>query len=313
MPKTAIKILVLFLLVSCSSIKEKKQNKDYIFRSKGEKRVYLNAYDKSLKLWGVPFQEEYIPTKLGTAHVIVAGPNNGEAVVLLHGMDATSTMWYPNIKSLSKNNRVYAIDFLMEVGKSQSNEKSLSKEEIVGWYTEIFNHYKLNNFTLIGASKGGWLSTLLATQKDNKVGKLVLLSPAQTFQNIDQAGKASAALFLKIFPSKKKLDKVLSQFSQHPEKINSDYKRQYFLANKYAKSSSSFLQMQPFSDDDLKSVNIPVLVIIGDHDIVNSEESLVKAKKLLSNSKTATVKDAGHFLSIDQAPTVNKLILEFIK
>ena len=85
------------------------------------------------------------------------------------------------------------------------------------------------------------------------------------------------------------------------------------MANKYAKSSSSFLQMQPFSEDDLKKITIPVLVVIGDHDIINSENSLIRARKFLLNSKTETIKNAGHFLSIDQSQTVNKMLVDFIK
>lgn len=312
MRKLLLTTLALLALGSCNLLKKNTQ-KDYVFKSHTEKRTYLRAYDKSLKLWGVPFQEDYIETSLGKAHVIVTGPSDGKPLVLLHGMDASSTMWYPNIKPLAKNHRVYAIDFLKEVGKSQSTEKSLSKNEIVQWYNEIFNYYKLNKVAVVGASRGGWLATLLATEKNSKINKLVLLSPAQTFQNIDQAGKATSVLMLKTFPSIKKLDKTLANFSSAPEKISTDYKRQFYLANKVAKRSSSFLQMQPFSDDDFKNLTIPVLVIIGDNDIVNSDLSLNRAKKYLSNVKTEKVKNAGHFLSVDQAETVNKLIVDFLK
>ncbi len=312
MYKLFLKTIILLLLVSCEAAKEKEIN-DYVFKRKSDKKSYINSYNKSLQLWDVPYKEENVVTSFGTAHVIVSGPNDGKDLVLLHGMDASSTMWFPNIKALSKNHRVYAIDFLNEVGKSQSTEKSLSKEEIVSWYTEIFNHYKLKEFAVIGASKGGWLATLLASQKGNKIDKLVLLSPAQTFQNVDKAGKASAALFLKIFPSKKKLNKTLDAFSFYPEKINPIYKNQFYLANKYGKSSSNFLQMQPFSDDDFKKITIPVLVLIGDHDVINSDLSLTRAQKFLSNSTTKTITNAGHFVSIDQSQTVNKLIVDFLK
>ena len=312
MQKLLLKSFILLFLVSCASTKEKKID-DYVFKRKSDKKAYIDSYNKSLQLWDVAYQEENIQTTYGTAHVIVTGPKEGSSIILLHGMDASSTMWYPNIKALSKNHRVYAIDFLNEVGKSQSTQESLSTEEIANWYNEIFNHYKLKNFDVIGASKGGWLAMLLASQKGSKIDKLVLLSPAQTFNNIDKAGKASSALFLKTFPSKKKLKKTLDAFSYYPEKINPVYKNQFYLANKHAKANSSFLQMQPYSDSDLKKITIPVLVVIGDHDIINSNETLIRANKYLVNSKTETVKNAGHFLSIDQSQTVNKLILDFLK
>ncbi|MEG0851393.1 MAG: alpha/beta hydrolase [Flavobacterium sp.] len=305
-------VLILLVITSCSSIKEAKFD-DYIFETKSEKQSYLNAYDKALKLWDIPYTEENVKTSFGTAHVIIAGPKNGKSLVLLHGMDATSTMWYPNIKALAKNHRIYAIDFLMEPGKSTLTAKPLSSKEIVIWYNEIFSFYKLKQFDIIGASKGGWITVLLASQEKNSIDKIVLLSPAQTFKFIDKVRKTSSALLLKLFPSEKKFNKTLETFSTHPQNINSNYKRQFYLANKYAKSNSSMLKMRPFSDEELQSIVNPVLVLIGDHDVINSEESLTRAQKFLTNCKTQTIKDAGHFLSIDQAKITNDAVINFLE
>lgn len=302
--------IVLFLVTSCASKKAKFD--DYVFKTKAEEAKYQTAYDKALKLWNIPYTEEDIKTSFGTAHIVIAGPRNGKSLVLLHGMDASSTMWYPNIKVLAKNHRIYAIDFIMEPNKSHLTAKPLSSDDIVVFYNEIFDHYKLKKFDLIGASRGGWIATLLATQKPNSIDKIVLLSPAQTFKFLDKPRKTTSALMLKLFPSEKKFSKTVSTFSTHPENISRIYKRQFYLANKYAKSNSSMLKMMPFSDKELESIQNPVLILIGDKDVINSEESLERAKKHLSKSETRIIKDAGHFLTIDQPKIVNDAVINFL-
>lgn len=302
--------IVLFLVTSCASKKAKFD--DYVFKTKAEETKYQTAYDKALKLWNIPYTEEDVKTSFGTAHIVIAGPRNGKSLVLLHGMDASSTMWYPNIKVLAENHRIYAIDFIMEPNKSNLTAKPLSSDDIVVFYNEIFDHYKLKKLDLIGASRGGWIATLLATQKPNSIDKIVLLSPAQTFKFLDKPRKTTSALMLKLFPSEKKFSKTLNTFSTHPENISRIYKRQFYLANKYAKSNSSMLKMMPFSDKELKSIQNPVLVLIGDKDVINSEESLERAKKHLSRSETRIIKDAGHFLTIDQPKIVNDAVISFL-
>lgn len=310
MIKSALKIAILFLFIGCASTQK---FSDYSFKTKKDKDSYIKAYNKALKLWDIPYTEEDVKTTFGTAHVILAGPKNGKKLVLLHGMDASSTMWYPNIQALAKDHRVYAIDFLLEPNKSVSNGKSLSAEDIVNWYNQIFDHYKLTKFDVVAASRGGWIATLLATQRENSINRIVLLSPAQTFKFIDNLNKTSSALMLKLFPNEKKFGKTLNTFSTHPEKISPTYKRQFYLANKYAKSNSSMLKMTPFSEKELEMIQNQVLVLIGDHDVINGEESIERAKKYLVNSKTKVIKDAGHFLSIDQSKVVNDAMIDFLK
>jgi len=302
--------IVLFLVTSCASKKAKYE--DYVFKTRSEELKYQSAYDKALKLWNIPYTEEDVKTSFGTAHVVIAGPKNGKALVLLHGMDASSTMWYPNIKVLAKNHRIYAIDFIMEPNKSNLTAKPLSSDDIIVYYNEIFDHYKLKKFDIIGASRGGWIGTLLAIQKPNSIDKIVLLSPAQTFKFIDKVRKTTSALMLKLFPSEKKFSKTLSTFSTHPENISRIYKRQFYLANKYAKSNSSMLKMMPFSNKELETIQNPVLVLIGDKDVINSKESLEIAQKHLPNCKTKIVNDAGHFLTIDQPKVVNDAVINFL-
>ena len=334
--KFSIKYIALLVIVlavySCESEKRKKEKViaeqeeiqkelqkqldaefgEYIEEVKPEDREYYKAYDKALTLWKTPFHELNIQTSLGNAHVIVSGPKNAEPVVLLHGMNASSTMWYPNIKALSQNHRVYAIDYLLEPGKSQINGEVKDMSEIMNWYNEIFDQLKLEKFSLIGASKGGWLAVNIALHQRSRIRNMILLSPAQTFMWIRPGSEILSDINYTLSPKRKHLRRVLETMSVNVDKIEQAYIDQYFIATQKAKNSKFILQMTPYSDDELKSLTMPVLLLIGDHDIINKEKSIEQAKELLPHSETGIIKNAGHFLSIDQSEIVNTRILDFL-
>lgn len=273
---------------------------------------YIRAYDTALTLWQIPFIERDINTKFGNAHIIISGPKNGEPLVLLHGMNASSTMWYPNIKSLSEKYRVYSIDFFLEPGKSLNAGNVSEISQIMDWYDEIFDQLDLKNFSLLGASRGGWLALNIAMRSQSRVNKIVLLSPAQTFVWIKPGPKILNNVEYSLIPKRKRLRNVLETMTFDVDKISQLYIDQYFKATQIASINRSFLQMRPFSNKQLRSLAIPILVLIGDNDIINNDKSIDEAKKLLPNVQTGIIKNAGHFLSVDQPDVVNKKILDFL-
>ncbi len=302
-------LCLLFLLTGCAT----RKNPEYqVFYKTQERADYFKAYDATLTLWDAPYQQQDVTTSYGIAHVVVSGPATGEPIVLFHGMDASSTMWYPNAKTLSQQYRVYAIDFPLEAGKSVACRNPLDAKQIVAFYNEIFDHYKLDKITLVGASRGGWMATNIALLSGKRIKKLVLLSPAQTIGGLKSPLKVLSAVKLKLFPSRKRLAHFFDTFSTHPENIDARYKEQFYLANLHGDSNPQYVNMLRFSQKKLRTLGIPVLILAGDQDIVNSQKELDKAHGLFQDVETIMVKDAGHFLSIDQSAVVNQKILDFL-
>jgi len=310
--------LVIFtlLIYGCKneSIQEQldKEFGKYFEEVKPENQKFYEAYNKALELWGVPYGEVNIKTSFGNAYVIVSGPESGEPIVLLHGMNATSTMWYPNVKALAKNHRVYAIDFFLEPGKSEYKGKIKNMEDVMAWYNEIFKQLKIEKFSLIGASRGGWQAVYIALQHKNQVKNMILLSPAQTFIPINPGFEILTNIIYTLNPERKKLLDVLETMTVNVDNIRQTYIDQYFIATQKASLNKIILQMRPYSDGELKSLTMPVLLLIGDHDIINNEKSIERAQKVLPHAYTGIVKNAGHFLSIDQSEKVNTKMLDFL-
>lgn len=307
------KLLLLFTAVLLTSCAVTPTSNDFVFPTRSGKEKYIRAYNNALKLWKVKYVEENVKTDYGLAHVIISGPKDAEPIVLLHGTDASSTMWFPNVADLSKNFRVYAIDYPLETGKSLANVKEMGPRDMIHFYNQVFAYYNLNKIDVVAASRGGWVATLLALERENRIGKLVLISPAQTFGGVDQIGKAISAMKLKMFPNEKRLNRFFEQFSHYPEKIDHKYKQQFYLANKFGRSKPDLMKMTRFSKEELATLKMPVLVMVGDHDIINDVKILDRAKELIPHCETQLVTDAGHFVSVDQPAVVNKRIIDFLK
>lgn len=307
-------VLTFFVLfISCDRKYDKyKKTPEYITKASASNAAYFKAYDETLKLWNVSFEELYIPTTNGIAHVIVSGPKNAEAVVLLHGMNASSTMWYPNIESLSKNHRVFAIDFILEAGKSYLYNDIESVEKVTDWYKEVLFVLELDSFHVIGASRGGWLAVNLALNNQKKIKSLILLSPAQTFTWIRPSKDLFKNIITLLSSKEKQIAQSLESMSNNVTNISDVYLKQYKLGLEKNSENKFITSMQPFSNDELKSLQMPVLVLIGDDDMIN-EKKTVEIANMLPKGKGEVIQNAGHFLSIDQAETVNEKMLDFLK
>ena len=306
-------LLTFFVLLNaCADPYGKYKNPpEHITQASAANAVYYEAYNATLELWNVSFEELYIPTTNGMAHVIVSGPKNAEPVVLLHGMNASSTMWYPNIEALAKSHRVFTIDFILEPGKSHLSKDIESVDKVTAWYKEVLFALELDSFHLIGASRGGWLAVTLALNDQTKIKSLILLSPAQTFTWI----KPSTDLLkniVRIFSSKEKqIAQSLESMSSNVANINEAYLRQYKLGMELDSENKFVTSMKPFSNSELKSLQMPVLVLIGDDDMIN-ERRTVEIANMLPKGKGEVIQNAGHFLSIDQAAKVNEKMLDFL-
>ncbi|MDF2437252.1 MAG: peptidase family [Bacteroidota bacterium] len=283
-----------------------------MFKTREGETAYLESYNRALSLWQVKFEEVDLKTEFGKAHVIISGPERGSPLVLLHGMNASSTMWYPNIQALSKTHRVYAIDFIKEPGKSVLQKDIKNKEELIKWYSQVFDKLNLKHFSIIGVSRGGWIATQLALHSD-KIDKLILISPAQTLTQVKPKKRVLKNFFYTLAPQKKQLRSNLQTLTADVDAIAPEWINQYYTCISEMKPDLEMLKMDVYSDTELSSLSMPVLVIIGDDDIINPPKSVERAKKMIPKVKTEILKDCGHFVTMDQKEKSNTLITEFLK
>lgn len=285
---------------------------EYINQPNPAREEYFEAYDKTLQHWGVAYDELYVNTSKGIAHVITSGPKDGVPVVLLHGMSASSTMWYPNAKALSEEYRLFAVDLIIEPGKSYKTVDLKNIDDINAWYQEVFEKLKLESFHIIGTSRGGWLATDLALH-DQNVKSVILLSPVQTIIWMPPSMGLLKNMLNIFYPKEKRALRTMETLSNDPSKIEKDYLDQYRLALKNDSLRKFMVQMRPFSKKKLRSLDMPILLLIGDRDLFNTKSAIRRAERNIPEVQGEVISDSGHFLSIDQTEEVNQKMLDFLR
>src|SRR5262245_59028769 len=128
-----------------------------MFKTPESRARYFAAYDASLALWPVPRESFDVSTRFGPTHVHASGPRAAPPLVLLHGVNISSTMWYPNIADLSRAHRVYALDIIGDKGKSVCTRSLLTPLDFVDWLRDVFSALHFEEAHVVGLSYGGFL------------------------------------------------------------------------------------------------------------------------------------------------------------
>ena len=107
-------------------------------------------------------------------------------------------------------------------------------------------------------------------------------------------------------------------YNREGAKINENIQRNWWRQGMMGSIWAHYECVKAFSEtdftEDLKAVEIPVLVLHGDDDqIVPIENSAMKSVKLLKNGRLIVYPGFPHGMPTTEAATINKDILEFIK
>jgi pimeloyl-ACP methyl ester carboxylesterase len=266
-----------------------------------------------LKQWPIPFEEFYIPTQFGDTHVIASGSQENPPLALFHSAGSGAVQWFRNIGSFSERYRTYAVDTIGEVNKSITTRKLSKRKEFVDWIIDLFSGLHIKSADLVGNSFGGFLAFNTALYLPERVKKVVLISPAATFVQI-WAFYWHLAFPYKIgykFGSK---PMIMSGFNWIWQGYPKDECfTQYVEFGKTKGFPSNQLQPPVYSDQELRKIQTPMLLLIGDHEVIYNPERVIKrATRLVVGLKAEIIPNANHNAQVTAPDVVNKKIMDFL-
>lgn len=274
---------------------------------------FLAAYNAAMALWPVPFEEIDIPSQFGTTHVVVCGPKDAPPLVLLHGYMATLTMWSPNVAAFSKSYRVFAVDVMGQPGKSKPARPISSTSDFIAWLTATLDALQLERILLVGMSFGGWLALNYAVAAPHRVQKLVLLSPGGLLPMVRQF-KVRGSLMVAL-PTRLTVNSFFRWLGfRDPAYANSlDL---MYLGLKHFQMPIETVRVLPdvVSDEQLRTMTMPTLLLIGDHEVISDPARAVdRARRLIPVFEGELVPGCRHDMCSTQHEIVNSRVLEFLE
>lgn len=276
-----------------------------IWRSVAGREEVREHYERQLAAWSVRLRRHELDTDHGRTFVLMCGPDDGPAVVLLHGAGSNSSVWHDAVESLVADHRVIMVDLLGEPGLSEAVRPDLTTSASADWLGQVLDQLGVREAALAGMSFGGWTATDFATRYPERVRRLALLCPAGIGRQATW-GLAGAFLlqFFGEFGRRRSVQLITGlAVDRHPEVLT--------------EVSLMFRNFQPrtgtypvFEDERLRRLTMPVFAILGERDrVFDPMETRQRLTTLVPDVRTHIELGAGHAL-VDQSERVTRFLTE---
>ncbi|AYF76104.1 alpha/beta fold hydrolase [Nocardia yunnanensis] len=274
-----------------------------IYKSEAGRAAIQDRYRKLVSEWPVPAEHLRLPTREGDTFVLASGPVDAPPVILLHGSGANSSTWRGDIATWAQDFRVYAVDMVGEPGGSAESRPELGTDALALWLDDVLAGLGLSSAAFVGMSLGGWTALDYAIRRPDRVSKLALYCPGgigkqkfgwifknlvdHLFSNHDLRRTAAIVTGLSPTDHAEILDDVSLTFTHFTPRTG---------------------KLPIFTDAQLSTLTMPVLVIVGADDrMFKSAETVARAERFIPHATTRILPDVGHAI-LGQTDAVHEFL-----
>jgi pimeloyl-ACP methyl ester carboxylesterase len=262
-----------------------------IYKTPAGEREIMALYDAALARWPVAHETIYLPTRHGDAFIIASGEKSAPPLILLHGAAANAVSWLGDVAQYSSHFRVYAVDIPGEPGKSAPNRPAWDGPGYAEWLEDVLDGLQIQKTALLGLSQGGWTALKFATYQPERVDKLVLLTPGGVMPI--RTSFVLKAIFFTMLGRRggAKINRIVyGKQTIHPEAVKF---MDAIMTHFKARIGKEYL----FSDEELKRLDMPVLLLGGTEDVIFPlEEVEARLRKFVPKLEATLIPGMGHAL-----------------
>ncbi|WP_236787850.1 alpha/beta fold hydrolase [Amycolatopsis sp. GM8] len=254
---------------------------------------------------------------------LVAGPEDGEAVVFLHGTSGHLEAFIRNVPAFARRYSVHAVDML---GHGLTGSPG-SDQRIPGYVRHILDYldaHDIGTAHFVGESLGGWVAGRLAADHPGRVGKLILVAPGGTVANPEVMARIRTSTRAAVETDDRELTKKRLHLLMHdPADVSEElvdvrhsiYHRPAFVAN-----IDHLLCLQQLENrvpdlltaEQMGRIKAPTLIVWGAQNPFGDVPEAHRMNESIPGSRLEIFPECGHWPQHEHAARFNELALGFL-
>lgn len=236
-------------------------------------------------------------------------------LVLINGLAEQAESWYCNLDAWRCHFDVHQPALLAYEGAALHRSIDAGLPIDIDYLVERLHDY-LDGFVqnppyhLVANSLGGKVAVEFAVRYPELVSRLVLLCPS----GLSEEERLPVVEGIRRSDLRALVDSVFHDPYHADPRILSYYQKQ-FTNRRWRAGLLRTIRgtIEHRVVDRLAEVSQPTLLIVGLEDRVIDPAQAVRAGKLLPRGKMVTLQQCGHAPQIEQASTINRLVIEFLQ
>jgi pimeloyl-ACP methyl ester carboxylesterase len=254
----------------------------------------------------------------GDAEISYEVMGSGSPVVLLHPFPVNHEFWMPASQFLVSRYQLILPD-LRGHGDSTVGEGPATMQKQATDIARILDQEEIGRVPMVGVSIGGYTLFEFWRRYRGRVAALVLSntkasadSPEARSTRLQAAAdvleRGTEPFFESMIP------KLLGKTTRdsRPDLVAGALRMMRKMSAENVAQVQRGMAERPDSVPDLKSINVPTLVVTGEEDLLTGSSEADLMRRNIAGSEMKVIRHAGHYAAWEQPAEVGKLLRQFL-
>jgi pimeloyl-ACP methyl ester carboxylesterase len=264
--------------------------------------------------------------KLDDINVYYETNGEGTPLVFIQGAFVSSTMWEEQVKNFSNRFQTVIYDIRGHGKTGPSTRKKYSVELYADDLIKLLDALKIDKPIICGISLGGMIAQVFATKNPERLSALILADTAATItltrwdyiMRYLVGPKWLMLLSLRMMGVHRfiRFSFWMGKFTRSKEWLGNEEIIEYEKGEMLKLDKKEYLKifgsLYDFKLQELSKIEVPTLVVNGEHEAKSIFKHAEKIHSLIPNCEVDIIENAGHTSNMENPEEFNQKIMDFL-